>query len=587
MPAQKHFILPRKRGILLLLLNFIIVSSISIFISIKVQEEITYQAWTSFSTETKDVQAALAERLHIYEALLYSGKGLIDSNNATITPEKWHTYVSSLQLSKNYPAVATFGYGFLVKQADKANFVAQMRQELGNNFTITPPGNRPLYAVGTYLEPANPAGEGVDALVDPVRAKSIQDAIATGNITVSNKTTLYIDKVKVPAFVMRTVFYRQKAAVGYITATFRMQDLIQVALQHNFQGIRFAVYEGTSTKNLTTARLFYTNLPSTWQTSGKLSQIVTIPVVSHGWTMVFTDTTTPSLRDVYAPTVILWLGAIFAFLSTFLLYILLVRNRYVESVAEIMTKELSVTVEKLHDDKKKLEEAMTKDEFLSMAAHELRTPLGTMRWRIEDMVSGKRKFTPQTKEDLDKMYSNVIRLIHIVNNLLDVSRINQDKIKDHPDMIDVVTLAETVIDTLGERIEEKRVQVEFAKPTAAIPMKIDQNLLEEIFVNLFTNAIKYNKKGGKIFLRLAATQKELQITVEDTGIGIPKKDQKTIFEKFKRGSNVDPDSYEGTGLGLFVVKKYVEHWKGNITLKSVVNKGTTITVAIPMQRDIK
>ncbi|MGH7245864.1 MAG: ATP-binding protein, partial [Candidatus Levyibacteriota bacterium] len=516
-----------------------------------------------------------------------------------------------------------------------------------------------------------------------------------------------------------TASEREKAAVGFVNTTFRMRILVGAVLSQVKNDIEYAIYDGGDSNNLTPDRLFFSNLPANWKTSGRFVEKHTFSIGDHAWTILFYDNSTLTLRDRYAPWV-LPAGLMFiSCLMACLLYFLITSRKRAIKLAEQMTEEfrkseqkyrtifetlqdvyyetdiqgniitispsiesytgiaqqdilgkkatdfyinpkereqllsilhtdgfvldfetslkgkegntltVSVTskmlrnnegkpvgvagmlrditrrkhaeenvkrknhelekaqeeldrlVKKLQGDKRKLEEAMTKDEFLSMAAHELRTPLGTMRWRIEEMLGSGRKLSPATKEDLEKMYNNILRLLDIVNKLLDVSRINQEKIKENPQMIDVVHLATMVIDTLEERIHEQDIHMVFEKTKKAVAFFIDQNLLEEIFVNLLTNAIKYNNKGGNVTLIIEEKPAGLSIEVTDTGIGIPTKDQKTIFQKFKRASNVDPRKYEGNGLGLFVVKSYVEHWKGKITLVSREGKGTKVTIVIP------
>ncbi len=606
MPAQK-ILLPTKKWIIFFLCNFIFILSLTILLWHWLTVEIAKEQQVQFHQETQNILFAITSRVQAYKALLYGGRGFL-TVNPHLSQQEWDTYTLALNLPVNYPGINTFSNNTQISDSEKSAFLSAIKKT-NPTFTITPKGTRPTYAVVTYVAPPTQMQKtalGIDIFADSMKKQALIVAQESGQPTLSDKIPS-VGKDYPSSFILRLAIYkdgmptatveeRKKAIQGYISITVVMENFLRAALGSNFQGARFAIYDGANTQHLSADRLFYSNLPLHWEKARRLVTQQSLPIFPHGWTIVFADASAISLRDAYAPFVVLGVGIVLAIVSTLLFYFLLIRKKLAENMAEKMTekliersKELEIAheellklVSKLNEDKKRLEEAMTKDEFLSMAAHELRTPLGTMRWRIEDMLSGHRKFAPNTKEDLGKIYSNVLRLIHIVNNLLDVSRINQGKIKDSPDMLDVVSLASMVVDTMENRIQEKNIHFTFEKPKTAIPMVIDQGLLEEVLVNLLTNAIKYNKKGGKVALRLEATKNNLMLTVEDTGIGIPRKDQKTIFEKFKRGSNVDPNAYEGTGLGLFVVKSYVARWKGKITLRSIVNKGTRITIAIPI-----
>ncbi|MGH7245665.1 MAG: CHASE domain-containing protein, partial [Candidatus Levyibacteriota bacterium] len=185
--------------------------SLIFFVSGLFNKAIEKQQLSSFRREIDNTTSALALRLDIYQALLYSGKGLIESNNAIMSPEKWHTYVATLQFDKNYPGVHTYSYGFIFSDQQKAAFLSQMHQQVGKNFTISPAGKRQTYAVVSYIEPLTDqtkTGLGVDILPDAARAKDLEKAIQTGSIVVSGKSILFTDAQKEPAFIMRIVFYK-------------------------------------------------------------------------------------------------------------------------------------------------------------------------------------------------------------------------------------------------------------------------------------------------------------------------------------------------------------------------------------------
>lgn len=244
---------------------------------------------------------------------------------------------------------------------------------------------------------------------------------------------------------------------------------------------------------------------------------------------------------------------------------------------------LAGLVKTLKDDKKKLEEAMTKDEFLSMAAHQLRTPLGIIRWDIESLLHTNAKISKTAKNTLLSIFGNTLKLIALVNDLLDVSRISQGKIKNVPQKTEVIEIVKNLTVFFKSESDKKHLTV-FLKEGKDIPqLFIDPNLLRQVLQNLLSNAIRYSLEKGRVTITVRKKEKFLTISVKDTGIGIAKKDQKMVFQKFFRAHNASKLTSEGTGLGLFLVKSYIDTWGGKISLQSVLHKGTTITIAIPIK----
>jgi len=240
-----------------------------------------------------------------------------------------------------------------------------------------------------------------------------------------------------------------------------------------------------------------------------------------------------------------------------------------------------------HNRTKEVELEMAEDEFVSIAAHQLRTPLGTMRWHLERLLAG--KDTTQVKEILTEMYTSNLHLISLVNDLLIVTQINQNRIQVHPQETNILPLITEVIYQFRDEIQIKSLSVTVS-PAQSIPdLFLDPQLFRQVMQNLFSNAIKYNKDHGSIAIDLVCRQAGLEkkehdilLKITDTGIGIPKKDIKKIFEKFHRAANSNMVAYEGSGIGLFLVQSFVKYWRGKVWAESIEGKGTTIFLTIPI-----
>ncbi len=230
----------------------------------------------------------------------------------------------------------------------------------------------------------------------------------------------------------------------------------------------------------------------------------------------------------------------------------------------------------IRDITKEKEVQRLKDEFLSFAAHQLRTPLGSMRWNLEIMLAEPKENVPAKHlEKLQEMYESNVRIIHLINELLDVSAIDEGVYKDSPVATDVVSIIKNQIKEMQNFASMRQVTISMENPAFGVPKAVvDPKNFNEVIDNLLSNAVKYNKTGGKVKIKFNIKEKKLLITIEDTGIGIPENDQKLVFTKFFRAHNAILQQTEGTGLGLFMVKYYVERWGGKIWLESEENKFT-------------
>ncbi len=240
-----------------------------------------------------------------------------------------------------------------------------------------------------------------------------------------------------------------------------------------------------------------------------------------------------------------------------------------------------------HDITEQHELEKMKENFLSIAAHQLRTPLGSMRWSMELLKNGDLGKVPKkAAEALSQLYENSSRMLTIVNDLLKVSRIDQGRAKEEFALVDVVELLQEVLVTLSGAMKEKEITLELHLSKKKIPQLIlTKGHIFEAIENLVANAIRYNRPGGKITLSLSLKDDEVQLAISDTGIGIPVADQKKIFSKFFRATNAVKHFTDGSGLGLSVVKSYIEENGGTVSFESEENIGTTFTVKLPVKTE--
>lgn len=224
-----------------------------------------------------------------------------------------------------------------------------------------------------------------------------------------------------------------------------------------------------------------------------------------------------------------------------------------------------------------------KTEFVSLASHQLRTPLTAISWYIEMLLAGDAgKLNKEQKDYLYEVYKGNNRMIELVNALLNVSRIDLGTFSMDPVPTDLKELAESLIVELTPQWHLKQMNIIKSYDPNLPLVNVDPKLIRIVFQNLLTNAIKYTPEKGTIEFSITKDSRNLKIIVKDNGYGIPKESQSRLFGKLYRADNIREKETDGTGLGLYIVKSIVEGSGGKITFKSAENKGTTFTITLPL-----
>ncbi len=231
---------------------------------------------------------------------------------------------------------------------------------------------------------------------------------------------------------------------------------------------------------------------------------------------------------------------------------------------------------------KEIDQAKT--EFVSLASHQLRTPLSTIGWYSEMLLAEDvGKLNAEQKSYLEEVYKGNQRMVGLVNALLNVSRIDLGTFAVEPKPTDLREVATIHIKELTPQIEAKKIifKQDFVADLPII--NVDPKLMGIIFQNLLSNAVKYTPEGGTVTCSLTVKNKDILIAVGDTGYGIPTAQQDKIFTKLFRADNVRRKETEGTGLGLYIVKAIVDQSAGKTWFESVEDKGTTFYVSLPLK----
>lgn len=267
-------------------------------------------------------------------------------------------------------------------------------------------------------------------------------------------------------------------------------------------------------------------------------------------------------------------------------------NQELEKKVHDRTRELASMINKLENANtelesthKELESALEKEKelnelktrFVSMASHEFRTPLSTILSSVSLLkkYGADEKFNEKRLKHYERVSSNVRSLTNILNDFLSLDKLQDGNITCYPTTFDLKELCLDSIDELDEQLKEnQKINLQFSGNPL---VKLDKNLLKNSFLNLLSNAIKYSEK--EIFFTVDATEYTINIRVKDQGIGIPEDDKQHMFERFFRAKNVI--NIQGTGLGLTIVKRYLDLMNGSMTFESEYEKGTEFIVTLP------
>lgn len=229
-----------------------------------------------------------------------------------------------------------------------------------------------------------------------------------------------------------------------------------------------------------------------------------------------------------------------------------------------------------------------KTEFVSLASHQLRTPLSAIRWYSEMLLS---KYVGELNEKqrqyVKEIYTGNLRMVELVNALLNVSRIDLGTFASEPEDVNLVEVCESVLSELTPQIIEKKQTVERIFSSAPGVYSADPKLIRIVFQNFLSNSVKYTPPEGHIIAEIGVREGNLYIRVSDNGYGIPKAQHGKIFEKLFRADNVRQKDTEGTGLGMYIVKAIIESSGGKIWFDSEENKGTTFYALLPLSGMMK
>ena len=232
----------------------------------------------------------------------------------------------------------------------------------------------------------------------------------------------------------------------------------------------------------------------------------------------------------------------------------------------------------------RLDEA--KDEFISMASHQLRTPLTSIKGYLSMLIDGDvGSVTKEQKHMLNEAFVSSERMVRLIGDFLNVSRLQTGKfvIEKHP--VDLALLVQREVEGLAQNAAGRGMSFVYKKPKGIPMLNLDENKIQQVVMNFADNAIYYSKEKSKITVSLKKVGEFVEFKVTDTGIGVPKSEQANLFNKFFRATNARRARPDGTGVGLFLAKKVIDDHGGSIIFESKEGKGSTFGFRLPIPKD--
>ncbi len=536
-------------------------------------QTLTVKTNTTLTQAINDTNDAFEKRIAIYEEVLRGTSGLFVGTNTIVSRESFANYVDNLTIRERLPGLQGIGFSQEVRPDEVASFEAAMQAEGLRGFTINPAGQRDIYTAIRYIEPfdeRNQRAIGFDMFSEPVRRTSMEAARDTGTPTITGIVTLRqeteTDRQSGFLFYMpvyfgpsETIEQRRANIVGYVYAPVRLGDLMDGIYELNDgSAINIKLYDSTDTSP--EHIIYQNNLPA-----GDLTVSQPIKHGNHTWTVVASGSAgVLDSQERQQPFMIIILGGAASILFASFIYIVM-RGR---------ARELAY--------QKQLNVQRAKDELLSLASHQLRTPATGVKQYLGIVLEGYTgKITDEQRSMLRKAYTSNERQLEIVNQLLHVTRLETGRLSMRFAPVNLDSLIQDVIQEQHDTIKSRNQILQFKHPKTDVTIDGDAQYLRMAIENLLSNASKYTHNDGSITVSLVAAPDRATISIADTGVGIDPMDYSKLFQKFSRIDNELSIQAGGSGIGLYLTKEIIELHGGSISVDSDRDTGSTFTVVIP------
>ncbi len=562
-----------------------------------------------FKNEVDHIQNALQSRIDLYIALLKSGRGYIQSNE-DISHEDFSRFVESLEIEKNYVGGVGIGYSKLFSSDERENLVTQMRQKEGvPNFDIFPKIESDMQQAILYLEPStetNRKAIGYDMSTEATRRAAMEKARDTGEAAVSGKVTLlqtsgddqrtgfliYLPLYK-NGITPSSLSLRQENIEGFVYSPFRAASFLEeVQKATNTESVAVELFDGDPVENNLMTRTadasqkdFVPQIRSDFNDSKNLNFAGRQWLINYKTLPAFDSESSTG----WTPFIFVF-GLLFSFSVFGLTFWESISRSKLQTVAENLFESEKQKRELLFKEKEARHAAelanTAKDEFISVVSHELRTPLNSIAgWtrilQTNHLTEEKRQMA------LEKIERNLRQQTSLIDDLINYSQMVAEKPSLDAEPIVVSEVFEEVYKKIEKQAEEKDIKIHKDNRLNGSVILCNREFIKTVFHNLLANAVKFTPSGGVIKAELFKTMnnKEMEMVIKDSGIGIDADFLPHIFDSFSQADSSITRQYGGLGLGLAISKHIVKLHNGTIEAKSDgIGEGAVFTLKIPLKQ---
>lgn len=532
----------------------------------------------AYERQRQAIDRGLAARMQTYENFLRGSAGLFAIHSG-LTQTEWDTYHKPYNIRAKFPDVQGIGVNRYLKKDEVAAYI-QHRIDAGDaNFSIRPGGERDIYVPMTYdaqYTGNNGKAKGYDGYTDPVRREAMERSVRTGSLTISGTTRLVSesrpDRTSFVAYLpvyekerpISTEAERRAALLGFVDVAIDTQSFIDSVLQANQNpNIGLRIHEKGSVKSPIYESANFADIA---KEDDSHVGTYTTTLYGHEWQMELSASADLlPLRERQLPTQALWRGLITCiFFSGLVWYLITDRER-------------------TYARQKRQEVQTAKDDLLSLASHQLRTPATVVKQYVGMLLQGYAgNMTTQQIDMLNNAYDSNERQLEIINQLLYVARLDAGRITLHTEKVNINEIIQAVTRDQNETLTGRGQELSVVLPKRSITLVADPHYVRMVFENLLSNAIKYTPEKGKISITARREGHYLIVSVLDSGVGIDEDVHSSIFEKFTRVENELSTDVNGSGVGLYLTKQIVELHGGTIEVRSEATRGAEFIVRLPL-----
>lgn len=556
----------------------------TLFLSYYIYSTDKHENRLRFEYETRDIIKRLQFQMLRYEDVLVQTRAfLLSSEN--VTKLEFNRYFEKLALLKKYPGIRGLGLTLRIPSSELKNHLAKMRATMPG-YKIWPDYKRDEYFSLIYLNPLdedNMKAIGYDMFTDPVRKETMLKAWYTGEPQLSRRLVLVQERGKqeqpglnfyIPIYKdgasTNTLDQRKEALIGFIYSPFRAYELFNSILFQIKPGIEVEIYDDHKISH--ESALYDHDGQASFtkgRSSSQMESVKRLSLYGQDFTIKFITTSQFKMKSIY-------LAPFFVFVTGTLITLLI---SYIFTIMKRQARESQ-------ESEMALGEALqSRDEFISIASHELKTPLTSIKLQTQMM---KRSFHKCEDEQLihkkvgtflEKTETQTLRLERLIDDMLDISRIRSGKLTIEKEELNLNQLIQDVVSHMKEQFKNipgGTPKLFLAKNTHGI---WDKMRIEQVITNLLTNAIKYGDSKD-IEISTEATETHVSFSVKDYGIGISLEYQEKIFNRFER-AGISATEISGLGIGLYITQQIVKSHGGTIHVRSLPQSGSTFTVTLP------